>query len=139
MKKIVSALVVSLLAGASTLAQAQAAAADTDMIAPPSCDQPRYPGRAAPNRELDKFNKALGEYQKCMNAYIESQKAAAEQALVVQKAQVDELNVLIKKQADLKNSIANSIDKQKRHVEARNLAVGEYNTLMTRLKAESGQ
>lgn len=137
MKKI-AFVIPALLAATLAHAQAPAAAAD-DAIAPPPCDQPRYPGRTAPNRETDKFNKLLADYQKCMTGYIESQKKLADESLATQKAQVDELNDLIKKQADLKNKIALSIDRQKRHVEARNFAVNEYNTLMTRLKAEAGQ
>ncbi|MBL8517250.1 MAG: hypothetical protein JNM76_09825 [Betaproteobacteria bacterium] len=122
-----------------TAAHAQAPAAPVEAIPAPTCDQPLYPGRAAREKEMEKFNAKLAVYQKCMNEYIESQKKAAETSLEDQKKHVDELNGLSARQTELKNKITLSIDKQKRHVEARNLAVNEYNALMTKLKKEAGQ
>jgi hypothetical protein len=119
-------------------AQAQAPAA-TDMIAAPTCEQVHYPGRTAPEKQMNQFNKQLAAYQKCMNEYIDGQKKAAEANVEEQKKYVDELNALTAKQSELKNKIALAVDKQKRHVEARNLAVGEFNTLMTKLKKDAGQ
>jgi hypothetical protein len=120
-------------------AHAQAPAAPVEAIPAPACDQPLYPGRAAREKEMEKFNAKMGVYQKCMNEYIEGQKKAAEATLEEQKKHVDELNGLSARQTELKNRITLSIDKQKRHVEARNLAVNEYNALMTKLKKEAGQ
>lgn len=127
-----------LAAGLAASAVAQTPAA-TDMIPAPTCDSPNYPGRAAREKEMEKFNKQLATYQKCMNEYIDGQKKSAEVTLEEQKKYVDELNALTAKQTELKNKITLSIDKQKRHVEARNLAVNEYNALMTRLKKDAGQ
>ncbi len=118
-------------------ASAQAPASES--IPAPSCEQPHYPGRTAPEKQMTKFNKQITDYQKCMNDYIEGQKKAAEGTVEDQKKHVDELNALTVKQTELKNKVTLSIDKQKRHVEARNLAVGEYNTLMAKLKKDAGQ
>jgi hypothetical protein len=131
-----------LLALVSTQALAQAPAATTppaDMIAPPTCETPYYPGRTANEKQMDKFNKTLAAYQKCMNEYIEAQKKLAEGNVEEQKRIVEELNALTAKQQELKNKITLSIDKQKRHVDARNQAVNEFNNLMTKLKKDAGQ
>lgn len=126
------ACTIALAAGAQTPAA-------TDMIPAPTCENPHYPGRTAREKEMDKFNKALSAYQKCMNDYIDGQKKAAEANVEEQKKHVEELNALTAKQSELKNKITLSIDKQKRHVEARNLAVSEFNALMTKLKKDAGQ
>ena len=129
-----------LLALASTQALAQAPAAPAnDMIAPPTCEQPFYPGRTANDKQMDKFNKTLSAYQKCMNEYIEAQKKLAENNVEEQKKFVEELNALTLKQQELKNKVTMSIDRQKRHVDARNQAVNEFNNHMTKLKKDAGQ
>jgi hypothetical protein len=128
----------TIIVGAFALnAGAQAPAMDT--IPAPTCTQPHYPGRTAPETQMTKFNKQITEYQKCMNEYIEGQKKAAEATVEDQKKHVEELNALTAKQTELKNKVTMSIDKQKRHVEARNLAVTEYNNLMSKLKKDAGQ
>lgn len=130
---------VALLAASLVVSATAQTPAATDMIAAPSCENPHYPGRTARENEMAKFNKQLSAYQKCMNDYIEGQKKAAEGTVDEQKKYVDELNALTAKQTELKNKITLAIDKQKRHVEARNLAVNEFNTLMTKLKKDAGQ
>lgn len=132
------ALLAVLTAGSATSALAQTPAA-TDMIPAPACENPHYPGRTARENEMAKFNKQLTAYQKCMNEYIDGQKKAAEGTVDEQKKYVEELNALTAKQTELKNKITLAIDKQKRHVEARNLAVNEFNALMTKLKKDAGQ
>lgn len=130
--------IVLIAASLAAPAMAQTPAA-TDMIPAPACENPHYPGRTARDKEMEKFNKQLSAYQKCMNEYIDGQKKAAEATVDEQKKYVDELNALTAKQTELKNKITLAIDRQKRHVEARNLAVNEFNTLMTKLKKDAGQ
>lgn len=127
------------LAATQVSAQAPATQPPADMIAPPTCEAPYYPGRTANEKAMDKFNKALSAYQKCMNEYIDGQKKIAEQNVEEQKKYVEELNALSAKQQELKNKITLAIDKQKRHVDARNQAVNEFNALMTKLKKDAGQ
>lgn len=137
MKKAIPLLIS--LAVLPVAAQTPASAPPGDMIAPPTCEQPYYPGRTANEKQMDKFNKSLSAYQKCMNDYINAQKKIAEDNVEEQKKFVEELNALSARQLELKNKITLSIDKQKRHVDARNQAVHEFNNLMTKLKKDAGQ
>lgn len=143
MTKILTAFMFSSLAGMA-MAQAPATPATTATPVPlpqierHTCKEPRYPGRAGSGREMDKFQKDIDAYTVCINAYGDRYKKLAETALDEQKKLVEELNAVNKQQAELKNKVQISIEAQRSYVEARNIAVNEYNQVVTELRKAAG-
>lgn len=142
MLKILTSLLLVSLANV-TLAQAPKAAATADSadvfeIKRHQCVEPRYPGRAASGREMDKLQKTIDAYTECINAYMNEYKMRAEKSLEEQKKLVTQLNEASRQQVELKNKVQISIDEQRRYVETRNVAVNEFNQVMTELRKAAG-